>query len=358
MTGTGEVPPWDPPLTGTEVHHLLGSLARQRATFRWKADGRGRAGLATTVGASTISLGGLLTHLALVEDVYSARRLLGAPLGEPWDSMPDEPDLEWSSAADDDPAFLYDLYDGAVRRARERYAVAIANGGLGTVLDLGPGRGEVSLRRLLFDLLEEYARHTGHADLLSEAVDGRFGEDPPEGWTPVGAIDDGDGYEPAVPHFERRRMLGAQFQAVDLTGAEFTYVDLDGARFREANFRRVTITSSDLVDVKITAGDLEDVVINDVEVAPLVDAELNRRDPERALAHPSDADGFRRGWALLEQRWSETVAHARTLPPEQLQASVNGEWSFIETLRHLVFASKSWVGRGILGDPSPWHPLG
>jgi hypothetical protein len=359
MAGTGSAP-WEPPLDGTEVEHLLGALDRQRATFRWKADGRGRAGLTTTVGASTMTLGGLLKHLALVEDVCSSVKLSGAPLGEPWASMPDrgETDLEWSTAADDDPAFLYALYDGAVGRARERYAAALADGGLDQRVHLGSDQGlTTSLRRLLFDVLEEYGRHTGHADLLSEAVDGRVGEDPPADWVPVGAVDDGEGHEPAVPRFEQRRMLGARFEMVDLTGAEFTYVDLDGARFRGANFRRVTISSSDLVDVTITAGDLENVVINDVEVAPLIEAELDRRDPDRPLVHPSDADGFRRGWALLEQRWAETVEHARTLPPEHLHASVDGEWSFIETLRHLLFATQSWVGRGALGDPTPWHPL-
>src|SRR3954468_23120177 len=128
MAGTREAAPWEPPLNGTEVEHLLGALDRQRATFRWKADGRGRAGLTTTVGASTMTLGGLLMHLALVEDVYSARRLLGAPLGEPWDAMPDDPDLEWSAAAGFEPASLYALYDGAVARARERYAAALERG--------------------------------------------------------------------------------------------------------------------------------------------------------------------------------------------------------------------------------------
>ncbi|MGI3783524.1 MAG: DUF664 domain-containing protein, partial [Janthinobacterium lividum] len=352
--------PWEPPLNGTEVEHLLGAIDRQRATFRWKADGRGRAGLTTTVGASTMTLGGLLKHLARVEDVQSTVKLTGSPLGAPWDSMPGsgEADLEWSSAADDDPAVLYALYDDAVGRARERYAAALAEGGLDQRVHLGSDRGFVtSLRRLLFDLLEEYGRHTGHADLLSEAVDGRVGEDPPDGWVPVGAVDDGDGHEAAVPRFEERRMLGAQFRMVDLTGAEFTYVDLDGATFRGANLRRVTISSSDLVDVSITAGDLEDVVINGVDVAPLVDAELDRRDPDRPLMRPTDASGFRRAWDLLEQRWSETVAHARTLPPEQLHTSVDGEWSFIETLRHLVFASQCWVSRAIHGEPSPWHPL-
>jgi hypothetical protein len=359
MAGTDSAP-WEPPLNGTEVEHLLGALDRQRATFRWKADGRGRSGLTTTVGASTMTLGGLLKHLALVEDVQSTTKLSGAPLGEPWTSLPGsgEPDLEWTTAADDEPAFLYSLYDGAVARARERYAAALADGGLDQQVHLGSDRGFVtSLRRLLFDLLEEYGRHTGHADLLSEAVDGRVGEDPPTGWVPVGAIDDGEGHEPAVPRFERRRMRGATFHAVDLTGARFTDVDLGRVRIRGANLSGLVATGVDLVDVRIDAGDLEGVVVNGVDVVPLVEAELDRRDPDRPLVRPTDADGFRRAWDLLEQRWSETVAHARTLPPEQLHASVDGEWSFIETLRHLPFATQCWVARGIHGAAAPWHPL-
>ena len=360
MADNEAAPPWEPPLNGTEVEHLLGALDRQRATFRWKADGRGRAGLSTTVGASTMTLGGLLKHLALVEDHHSTAKLSGDALGDPWSSVSGGGDfgLEWTTAANDDPDFLYALYDGAVTRARERYAAALAAGGLDQRVHLGSDRGfVVSLRRLLFDLLEEYGRHTGHADLLSEAVDGRVGEDPPPDWVPVGAVDDGEGHEPAVPRFEQCRMLGATFRRVDLTGASFAGVDLDGAQFANANFRRVDIRSSDFVDVTITAGDLENVVINDVEIAPLVNAELDRRDPDRALAHPSDAAGFRRGWDLLERRWSETVAHARALPPGELHESVDGEWSFVETLRHLVFATQSWVGRGVLGDPRPWFPL-
>ena len=357
----GTTPPWEPPLAGTEAEHLLGALDRQRATFRWKADGRGRNGLTITVGASAMTLGGLLKHLALVEEVYSATKLGGEPLGEPWTSMSaaGEADLEWTTAAEDDPAFLYALYDDAVGRARARYDAAIRRAGLGQRVALGQDRGiTVNLRRLLFDLLEEYGRHTGHADLLSEAVDGRVGEDPPDGWVPVGAVDDGEGHGPAVPHFARRRLVGARLEGVDLTGAAFTRVDLDGATFRGVNLRRVTVSGSDLVDVTIDAGDLENVMINDVPIGPLVDAELNRRDPDRVLAHPTDADGFQRGWAMLEQRWADTVAHARELPPERLHASVDGEWSFVETLRHLVFATQSWVGRGVLGDPAPWHPLG
>jgi hypothetical protein len=187
-------PPWEPPLAGTEVEHLLAALDRQRATFRWKADGLDRAGLDARVGASTLTIAGLLKHLAVVEDEKFTVWLSGASLGEPWMSMGPPPEganpEEWifSSAATDSPESLYALYDGAVRRSHERTAAALANGGLDQEIDIEwPGLGHLSLRRMLFDLLEEYGRHTGHADLLRESVDGRVGEDPPADWTWPGA---------------------------------------------------------------------------------------------------------------------------------------------------------------------------
>jgi hypothetical protein len=85
--------------------------------------------------------------------------------------------------------------------------------------------------------------------------------------------------------------------------------------------------------------------------------ELNRRMPDRARMHPSTAEGFREAWAILERLWADTEHRARTLPPDLLHERVRGEWSFIETLRHLGFASAAWVGRMVLGDPVPWHPL-
>ncbi len=104
-------------------------------------------------------------------------------------------------------------------------------------------------------------------------------------------------------------------------------------------------------------GQLDDVVVNGVDIGPLVDAELDRRDPERVAIRPTDADGFRAAWPIIERRWAETVADARTRPPTSLHVSVDDEWSFIETLRHLVYATDIWLRRVILGDPRPWHPL-
>ena len=177
--------PWEPPLAGTDAEQLIGSLDRLRTTFRWKADGLDAAGLRTTIGASALTLGGLLKHLAAVEDIYSTTKLRGEPIGEPWQGAGHDGTNDWEfrTAADDSPEQLYGLWDGAVERARARYRATLADGGLDQLVHAATAEGEhASLRRLVCDLLEEYGRHTGHADLLREAVDGRVGEDPPAGW--------------------------------------------------------------------------------------------------------------------------------------------------------------------------------
>ena len=181
--------PWEPPLAGSEVEHLLGALDRLRTTFRWKTDGLDTIGLRTRLGGSSLTLGGLLKHLALVEDHASTVRLSGSPLGAPWDEIRDDragDDWEFASADVDTAEDLYRLWDGAVDRARRRFADALARGGPEQLVHMAwPDGRHASLRRLLFDLVEEYGRHTGPADLLREAVDGRVGEDPPPGWVAV-----------------------------------------------------------------------------------------------------------------------------------------------------------------------------
>jgi hypothetical protein len=177
--------PWEPPLAGSEAEHLVGALDRLRATFRWKADGLGVAGLQTRIGVSELTLGGLLKHLAAAEDYIFTTKLRGGPIGAPWDltEWDGSNDWEFTSAAEDTPEELYALWDGAVERSRARLGAALADGGLDQLVHAsGPDGRQASLRRLVFDLIEEYGRHTGHADLLREAVDGRVGEDPPAGW--------------------------------------------------------------------------------------------------------------------------------------------------------------------------------
>lgn len=172
----------EPPLAGDEAATLLGSLERQRATFAWKCAGLDAAALRATTAASTITLGGLLKHLALVKDDYFSRRLLGRDPGAPWNAVDwdADPDWEWHSAAADSPEQLRTLWQDAVARSRTSIAQALAEGGLDQLARFTwPDGRSPSLRRILVDLIEEYARHVGHADLIRESIDGLVGEDPP-----------------------------------------------------------------------------------------------------------------------------------------------------------------------------------
>lgn len=182
-----ETPPWEPPLAGNEVEHLIGALDRLRTTFRWKVGGLDAEGLQVRVGASSLTLGALLKHLAVIEDFTFTVKMSGEPIGAPWDATGWDGSGDWdfTSAADDTPEQLYALWDGAVERSRSRLDTALAGGGLDQLVHLeGPAGEHASLRRLICDLIEEYGRHTGHADLLREAVDGVVGEDPPPHWRP------------------------------------------------------------------------------------------------------------------------------------------------------------------------------
>jgi len=138
---------------------------------------------------------------------------------------------------------------------------------------------------------------------------------------------------------------------------EFNGDNLSGARFRNVDLTDAKIRGATLVNVDIN-GYLDNLRINDVDVGPLIEAELDRRYPERTKLRPSDADGFREAWAVIERSWPPTIERARRLAPELLHERVDGEWSFIETLRHLVFATDAWVKRAVLGEVAPYDPLG
>ena len=179
--------PWEPPVAGTEAEHLVGALDRLRTTFRWKADDLDAAGLQTRIGASSLTLGALLKHLARAEDEMFTVKLSGAPRSAPWDTAPwdADPDWDFTSAADDTPERALRAV-GQHRRAVTGEARRGARGRRAGPAGprAPPGGRHASLRRLVCDLIEEYGRHTGHADLIREAVDGRVGEDPPAGWQP------------------------------------------------------------------------------------------------------------------------------------------------------------------------------
>lgn len=169
----------EPPLAGDEIATLLGFLDFQRATLEWKCAGLDAEGLRATTAASTMTLGGLLKHLAYVEDHWCSRALHGNPPEPPWDDVDwaADRDWEWSSAAGDPPEELWRLWRDAVSRSRDLVRRALDEDGLERLAQ--PRRGDdrrPSLRWILIHLIEEYARHNGHADLLREAVDGETGE--------------------------------------------------------------------------------------------------------------------------------------------------------------------------------------
>jgi hypothetical protein len=170
-------------MAGTEAETLVGGLNRMRATFRWKADEVDAAGMQLQIGTSTLTIGGLLKHLALVEVDWFARMLRGEDPGAPWNTVDWDatPDWEFESAAQDSPAQLYELYDASVARARVSLDAALAEDGLdGRAKTAFSDGNRPGIRMIVEGMIEEYGRHTGHIDLLREAYDGRVGEDPPQ----------------------------------------------------------------------------------------------------------------------------------------------------------------------------------
>ena len=169
----------EPPITGDEAATLAGFLDFQRATLAWKCSGLDAAGLAATVAASTMTLGGMLKHLALVEDGWFTHRFSNQDRPAPWNTVDwdADPDWEWRTAADDSPEQLLQLWQDAIARSRAVLADALTTGGLGQVARRPwPDGRAPSLRWILCHMIEEYARHNGHADLIRESLDGLTGE--------------------------------------------------------------------------------------------------------------------------------------------------------------------------------------
>jgi hypothetical protein len=143
----------------------------------------------------------------------------------------------------------------------------------------------------------------------------------------------------------------------DYKDSRFFEADFSGARFHGVNFSHVTISDAWLFDVDIS-GLVGNLTVNGVNVSAYVETELNRRHPERLLLAPFDPDGMRKAWTTIEEFAAATLDRARALPCELLDQSVGQEWSYLETLRHLVFATDRWISGPVLGNDSPFHPLG
>lgn len=139
------------------------------------------------------------------------------------------------------------------------------------------------------------------------------------------------------------------------------------ARQEEVDFSRIRLHGPNFEDTVITdgwffgadfSGDVEGLRINGVEVAPLIQAELDRQFPQRTVLRANDPRQFVEAWTMLEGRWETTTARARSLPETWLYERINEEWSFVETLRHLIFATDCWLRRAIEAEPYPYHAWG
>src|SRR5262245_36715232 len=169
----------EPPLASGETETLVSFLEYQRATFAWKCSGLDAAGLQATVGASTMTLGGMLKHLAFYEDHWFSWRMFGNERQAMWhdDYWDADPDWEWHSAADDSPEELHALWQDAVGRSRDLLSETLVDGGLDQLAQRSLPDGRMpSVRWIVVHMIEEYARHNGHADLIRESVDGLVGE--------------------------------------------------------------------------------------------------------------------------------------------------------------------------------------
>lgn len=148
----------------------------------------------------------------------------------------------------------------------------------------------------------------------------------------------------------------------DLRGAQFTGADLEGARFTRSSLAGAVMRGVDVEGADIDAPWLLEgegsLLVNGVDVAPFVDAELNRRFPGREGRRAADPDGLRAAWAAVERTWAATLERVAGMPAGAVDVCVDGEWSFAQTLRHLVMATDTWLGRAIQGVEQPFHPIG
>jgi len=169
--------------SSAEADALRSVLERNRRTFAWKTSDLDQDGLRATTAASSMTLGGLVKHMALVEADWFAVKLAGQEYGAPWDGVDfdADPDWEWRTGALDPPDELQALWRNAVERSRQVLDEVLRERGVGGAASFPwPDGRTATVRAVVLDMIEEYARHTGHADVLREAVDGRVGENAPE----------------------------------------------------------------------------------------------------------------------------------------------------------------------------------
>jgi hypothetical protein len=153
-------------------------------------------------------------------------------------------------------------------------------------------------------------------------------------------------------------MAAEYIQSDQFRGARFRLCDLAGLQIRDCEVSGLRIVDCYGSDVYL-GGDFERLVVNDVDVTAYVEAELDRRHPTRALVRDAASpDEYRAAWDAVETLWAATLDRAGLLPDARLHDRVDGEWSLVETQRHLLFASDAWLGNAVLEEQAPYHPLG
>jgi hypothetical protein len=159
--------------------------------------------------------------------------------------------------------------------------------------------------------------------------------------------------------FMSEDLQGSRFTQVKLREASFTEVDLSDARFRSSNLAGIVMRAVDVDRTEIDAPWIYhgSLVVNGVDVVPLVEAELNRRFPGRSQRRAADPDGLRAAWAASETAWAAVMDRVAAMPDGTVDVSVDDEWSFAQTLRHLVLATDMWLGKAVLRREQPFHPL-
>ncbi|WP_129662787.1 DinB family protein [Phytoactinopolyspora endophytica] len=148
-----------------------------------------------------------------------------------------------------------------------------------------------------------------------------------------------------------------RFDEAERRGSEYVNVDLSGVRLRNVDLTGAKVMEAMLVNARFS-GLIEGLVVNDIEVAPLIEAELDRRYPERLKLRPSDAAGVREAWSVIEDMWAATKQRVNDLPEAILHERVDDEWSCAETFRHLVFVTDGWISGAVLGRTNHHHPFG
>lgn len=152
--------------------------------------------------------------------------------------------------------------------------------------------------------------------------------------------------------FERQDLANARFTRVNLRGARFRAVDLSGAVMRA-----VDVDGAEIDAPWLLAGEAQ-LLVNGVDVVPYVEAELNRRFPGRAAQRASDPPALRAAFDALEQAWAAEIERAAAMRSGTVDVSVDGEWSFAQTLRHLILATDMWFGKAVQQRDNPFHPIG